>query len=128
MSFNLDPLKQTQEVIFSRERNQPHHPYINFSSDPVKTKLFYQKHLEIFRNSKLDFDQYIKWVFDKNSNSIGLIRNVRIFLPRHKSFIRPYLDYGDITYGKAFIVSVNRERFIFVQNNLVPDLIWSIFA
>ena len=22
---------------------------------------------------------------------------------------------------------VNRERFMFVQNNLVPDLIWSIF-
>ena len=22
----------------------------------------------------------------------------------------------------------NRERFMFVQNNLVPDLIWSIFV
>ena len=28
MSFNPDPLKQRQEVIFSRKRNKPHHPDI----------------------------------------------------------------------------------------------------
>ena len=36
MSFNPDPLKQAQEVIFSRKRNKPHHPDIIFNGDPVK--------------------------------------------------------------------------------------------
>ena len=60
-------------------------------------------------DSKLDFDEHIKGVFDKTSKSIGLIRKLRNFLPRpsllliYKSFVRPHLDYGDIIYDKAFI-------------------------
>ena len=38
MSFNPDPLKQAQEVIFSRKRNKPHHPDIIFNGNPVKKK------------------------------------------------------------------------------------------
>ena len=37
MSFNLHPLKQGREVIFSRKRNKPCHPEIIFSGNPVKT-------------------------------------------------------------------------------------------
>ena len=36
MSFNPDPLKQAQEVIFSRKRNKPHHLDIIFNGNPVK--------------------------------------------------------------------------------------------
>ena len=36
MSFNLDPVKQAQEVIFSRKRNKPHHPDIIFNGNAVK--------------------------------------------------------------------------------------------
>ena len=63
----------------------------------------------MFRDSKLDFDEHIKGVFEKTSKSIGLIRKLRNFLPRpsllqiYKSFVRPHLDYGDIIYDKAFI-------------------------
>ena len=108
MSFNPDPLKQAQEVIFSRKRNKPHHPDIIFNGNPVK-KSSYQKHLGMFLDSKLDFDEHIKGVFEKTSKSIGLIRKLRNFLPRpsllqiYKSFVRPHLDYGDIIYDKAFI-------------------------
>ena len=38
MSFNPGPFKQTQEVIFSRKRNKPHHPDIIFNGSPVKKK------------------------------------------------------------------------------------------
>ena len=38
MSFNSDPLRQAQEVIFSRKRNKPHHPDIIFNGNPVKRK------------------------------------------------------------------------------------------
>ena len=60
-------------------------------------------------DSKLDFDEHIKGVFDKTSKSIGLIRKIENFLPRppllqiYKSLVRPHLDYGDIIYDKAFI-------------------------
>ena len=71
----------------------------------------------MFLDSKLDLDKHFKGVFDKTSNSIGLNRKLRNFLPRssflqiYKSFVRPYLDYGDITYDKGFIESFNKEIF-----------------
>ena len=37
-NFNLDPLKQAQEVIFSWKRNKLHHPDIIFNSNLVKKK------------------------------------------------------------------------------------------
>ena len=108
MGFNPDPLKQAQEVTFSRKRNKPHHPDIIFNGNPVK-KSSYQKHLGIFLNSKLAFDEHIKGVFEKTSKSVGLIRKLRNFLPRpsllqiYKSFVRRHLDDDDIIYDKAFI-------------------------
>ena len=35
MSFNLDPNKQAQEVIFSRKLNKPNHPSSNFNNTVV---------------------------------------------------------------------------------------------
>ena len=108
MSFNPNPLKQAQEVIFSRKRNKPHHPDIIFNGNSVK-KNSYQKHLGMFLDSKLDFDERIKGVFEKISKSTGLIHKLQNFLPRpsllqiDKSFVRPHLDYGDIICYKAFI-------------------------
>ena len=107
MSFNPDPLKQAQEVIFSRKRNKPHHPDIIFNGNPVKKVL--TKNICMFLDSKFDFDEHIKVVSERTSKSIGLIRKLRNFLPRpsllqiYKSFVRPHLDYGDIVYDKAFI-------------------------
>ena len=69
----------------------------------------------IFLDSKLDFDEHIKGVFDKTSKPIGLIRKLRNFLPRpsllqiYKSFVRPHLDYGDIIYDKAFLGSFQKK-------------------
>ena len=114
MSFNPDPLKQAQEVLFSRKRNKPHHPGIIFNGNSVK-KSSYQKHLSMFLDSKIDFDEHIKGVFDKTSKSIGVIRNLRNFLPRpsllqiYKSFVRPHLDYGYIIHDKAFIGSFQKK-------------------
>ena len=108
MSFNPHPFKQAQEVIFSRKRNKPHHPDVIFNGNPVK-KCSYQKDLGMFLDSKLDFDEHIKGLFEKTIKSIGLVRKLRNFLPRPsllqicKSFVRPHLDYDDIIYDKAFI-------------------------
>ena len=74
MSFNPDPLKQAQEVIFSRKRNKPHHPDIIFNGNPVK-KSSYQRHLGMFLDSKLDFDEQL--------NLPALFVNSEIFYRDH---------------------------------------------
>ena len=49
------------------------------------------------------------------SKCIGLFRKVRIFLSRsclpqiYKSFVRPYPDYSDINYDKAFTGSSQQK-------------------
>ena len=58
-------------------------------------------------DEKLNFNHHVK---EKNANEgIGLIRKLAHVLPRqslliiYKSFIRPYLDYGDIIqFNKVF--------------------------
>ena len=92
MIFNLDPSKQAQEVIFNIPVNQTSH----------------QKHLDMFLDKKLNFGEYLKYVTNKVSKSIGLLRKLQMILPRrslvtiYKSFIRPHLEYGDIIFDQAF--------------------------
>ena len=120
-SFNTDLLKQEQEVIFSRKRSKPHHSDIIFNDNPVK-KSSYQTHLGMFLDNKLDIDEHMKGVFDKTSESIGLIRKLRKFLPRpsllqiFKFFVKPHLDYGDIIYNKAFIRTF-QKKIEYIQYN-----------
>ena len=59
MSFNLDPLKQAVELIFSRKRNKIDHPLILFNNTPMK-RVDEDKHLGLFLDSKLSFSAQIK--------------------------------------------------------------------
>ena len=45
MSFNPDPNKQAQEVIFSRKLNKPNHPSLNFNNMVVIQSINH-KHLQ----------------------------------------------------------------------------------
>ena len=42
----------------------------------IRKKSCYQKHFGMILNSKLDFDEHIKGVFDKTSKSISLIHKL----------------------------------------------------
>ena len=59
-------------------------------------------------DTKLDFNLHLKNVSQEINKTIGLLRKLQNTLPRttlitiFKSFIRPYLDYGDITYDRAY--------------------------
>ena len=77
MSFNPDPSKQAQEVIFSRKIKKPNHPELIFNNIPVN-QTSYQKHLGM------------------------LILRRRSLVTIWKSFIRPHLDYGVIIFDQAF--------------------------
>ena len=60
MSFNLDPLKQTQEVLFSNKVTKTNHPNIIFNGN-TEQKSANQKHLGLILNEKLTFNDHITY-------------------------------------------------------------------
>ena len=107
MSFNPDPSKQAQEVIFSRKLKNVSHPPLVFNNANVSSCKS-QKHLGILLDSKLTFEEHYKTILSKTNRTIGLLRKLQSLLPRaalitiYKAFVRPHLDYGDVLYDQAF--------------------------
>ena len=103
MSFNPDPQKQAVELRFSKKKIEIDHPVILFNNIPVK-KVDEHKHLGIILDSKLSFSAHIKSAISKTRKGIGLLKYLSKDLPRHtlieiyKLYVRPHLDYGDVTY------------------------------
>ena len=64
MSFNPDPTKQAQEIIFSRKTSQRNHPGFIFYKSIVNVTTIY-KHLGMIFDSKLSFDEHLKSVLKK---------------------------------------------------------------
>ena len=75
MSFNPDPNKQAQEVIFSRKLIKPKPPSLNFNNTVVIQSATH-KHLGIRLNTKLDFQEDLKGKLSKISKTIGLLRKL----------------------------------------------------
>ena len=107
MSFNPDPSKQAQEVIFSCKLQKSIYPPLHFNNIAV-TQSTTQKHLGILLDVQLDFQGHLKNIYSKVNKTIGLLRKLHNTLPRlplltiYKSFIRPHLDYSDIIYVQAY--------------------------
>ena len=107
MSFNPDPIKQAQEVIFSQKMIKPSHPLIKFNNLPVQNASS-QKHVGKILDEKLNFERKknLKEKYLKFNKAIGVIKKLQnillrqAFLTIFKSFVRPHLDYGDIIYDQ----------------------------
>ena len=105
MSFNPDPTKQAQELIFSRKNNKPYHPDLIFNQTNVN-RTSSHKHLGLILDEKLNFKEHVKVLVDKASKGISIIRKLRYQIPRHslvslyKSFIRSTLEYVDVIYDQ----------------------------
>ena len=69
--------------------------------------MFIPKHLGVYLDKKLSFHQHIKEIITKASKRINVVKKLNV-LPRkalltiYKSFVRPYLDYGDILYHQPY--------------------------
>ena len=85
------------------KRVEVNHPEIRFNNIPVR-QVDKHKHLGIILDPKLSFSAHIKAVISKARNSIGLLKYLSKFLPRHtlnelfKLYVRPHLEYGDVIY------------------------------
>ena len=101
MSFNPDSNKKAQELIFSRRVQTTNNPLL-FSNENVVLKITLQKHLGLILDSKFNFSEHLKTIFQKTNKTIGLLRKPQTLLLRallitiYKLFISPHLDYGDI--------------------------------
>ena len=111
MLFNLDVTKQAQEVILFHKSNKTDHPVVYFNEAPV-AKASSQKHPGMHLDEKLNFNTRVKEKTAKANKGIGIIRKLSHLLPReslitiYKSFVRPYIDPGDIIYDQP-----NNEHF-----------------
>ena len=74
MSFNPDPLKQAQAVIFFTENNQLYHPPLLFNNSTVQ-QTSTQNHLGIHLNEELIFKHHINEKTDQVNKGIGLFVN-----------------------------------------------------
>ena len=121
MSFNPDPIKQAQEIIFSRKTSKRNHPGLTFNNNIVNLTTKH-KHFGMIFDSKLSFDEHLKSALKKKSKTVGLLRKFQDILPRtslitiYKSFARPHLDYGDIIYDQTFNESFH-QRIESIQYN-----------
>ena len=106
-SFNPDPRKQAQQIIFSRKHQKISHPTIYFNNNPIES-VSSQKHLGMILDTKLNFQEHIKNILTKFNKNIGLLRKLQKMLPRRslltifKSLVRPNLDYGDVIYDQSY--------------------------
>ena len=73
MSFNPDPKKQVQEVIFSWKSKATSHPPLVFNNNNVMQAASH-KHLGIILDTRLSFEKNLEAVLCKINKTIGLIR------------------------------------------------------
>ena len=89
-------------------------PPLYFNKTPVVV-CSYQRHLGVFLDKNLNFQHHIKEKIAKASKGTGVIKKLNNVLPRnalltiYKSYVRPRLDYGDITYHQPNNGSMNSK-------------------
>ena len=87
MSFNPDPSKPAQEVIFSRKLKTIPHPLTTFNNNPLNLYPT-QKCLGLVLDSKVTFNEHINHILSKVNKSIELLRKFLLFLHLVLLFVR----------------------------------------
>ena len=100
MSFNPDPAKQAEQVIFSTKASKVEHPAIYFCGSQVET-VPHHKHIGLILDEILNLAEHIKEATIKARRAIGIIRFLSKYVhfdvldQMYKLYVRPHLDYGD---------------------------------
>ena len=114
LNFIPDPSKQAQGVIFSGKPQKTIHNQVYFNHNSVK-QVPSQKHLGMYLNTKLNFQEPVNNILSKVNKTIRLMRKLQAFLPRqslvtvYKAFLRLHLDYGDIIYDQTYNESFHQK-------------------
>ena len=81
MSFKPDPSKQAQEVILSRKLQKANHNQVYFNHNSVK-QVPPQKHLGVYLDAKLNFQEHLNNIISKVNKTIRLLRKLQPLLLR----------------------------------------------
>ena len=118
MSFNPDPSKQAQEVIFSRKLQKSTHPTLSFNKNAV-TQSVAQKHLGMLFDTKLEFQGHLKSIINKINKKIGLLCKLRDTLPRLPFFRNSFYPSAvierkklDLNIRNSESLNVFKKRFL----------------
>ena len=112
MSFNPDPTKQAEEILFSVKNSRTDHPPLYFNGIEVK-RVSEHKHLGLILDSKLTFVKHINEKISIARKWIGVIKHLSTYIPLksrdqiYKMHVRPHLDYCDIIFHKPVITHEN---------------------
>ena len=91
MSFNPDPSKQAQEIIFSIRTKKNYHPSLHFNNSII-SQSSYQKHLGIFLDAQLTFQEHLKVITAKVNKTIGLIQKLQNVLPQLPLILQSFIQ------------------------------------
>ena len=122
MSFNPDPDKPAEEILFSRKTNQVDHPPLSFNNNPVK-RVEHHKHIGLVLDSKLNFANHITEKVTVARKWIGVIKHVSPYLPTHtldeiyKMRVRPHLDYCDVIFHSP-VITHDFDSSLSLQNQM----------
>ena len=114
MSFNAEPLKQAQEVIFTKKLQKIDYNPLHFNCSSVK-ETCKQNHLRLLLDFNLNFQERCKFLLKKVNKTVVLLPKFQNILLRSalltifKCFVRTHLDYGDIIYIEAFNDSFHQK-------------------
>ena len=106
-SFDPDIIKELQEAYFLLQTSKA--KSLNISL------VHASQTLRMFLDCKLDFKEHVQNVLNTLSKTIGLLDKFKKISSRpplitiYNSFIKPYLDYGDIIYDQAYNVSLHQQ-------------------
>ena len=110
ISFNPDPSKQAQEIVFSRKLQNRNYNSVYFNHNSVQQVLS-QKLLGMYVDTILNFQEHLNNALSKTNKTIGLFD----FFPRqslvqvYKAFVRPHLDYEDVIYDQSYNESFHQK-------------------
>ena len=110
MSFNPDPTKPAEEILFSVKRNSPLHPPIYYNGIEVK-RVPTHKHLGLIFDPKLSFTSHVDEISATARKGIGLIKHLRPYLPVnsleqiYKMRIRSHFDYCDYIFHTPALIN-----------------------
>ena len=116
MSFNPDPTKSAEEIIFSHKRARPVHPPLFFNNIEVK-QVNDHKHLGLTLDSKLTFVNHISVKVSKALKGVGAIKYLSSYVPVktldqiYKMSVRLHLDFCEVLYHTLKICNMFDSSF-----------------
>ena len=114
MSFNPDPTKPAEEILFSHKQPRPHPPLF-FNGAEVR-RVEEHKHLGLILDPLLNFAAHFKEKIAKARKGIGLIKHLRQYLPTnildqiYKMHVTSHLDCCDFIHHYSGIEKGERRR------------------